>query len=61
MRWFNTVLSNVKRALDDTYHAFQFYKYAHRYLAEAAWRFYRRFDLTILVPRLLVTVARCKP
>jgi hypothetical protein len=35
----NIVLSNVKRALDGTYHAFKFFKYAHRYLAEAAWRF----------------------
>ena len=61
MSWLNTVLSNVKRALDGTYHAFQFSKYAHRYLAEAAWRFNRRFDLKILVPRLLVAVARCKP
>ncbi|MDQ3286664.1 MAG: transposase, partial [Pseudomonadota bacterium] len=55
------VLSNVKRALDGTYHAFKFPVYAHRYLAEAAWRFNRRFDLKILVPRLLVATARCKP
>ena len=61
MRWLNTVLSNVKRALDGTYHAFGFPTYAHRYLAEAAWRFNRRFDLTILVRRLLVASARCKP
>jgi hypothetical protein len=61
MRWLNTVLSNVKRALDGTYHAFGFATYAHRYLAEAAWRFNRRFELQILVPRLLVAVARCKP
>ena len=61
MRWLNTVLSNVKRSLDGTYHAFAFARYAHRYLAEAAWRFNRRFDLTILVPRLLVSTAHCKP
>ncbi|EQD60156.1 ISXo5 transposase [mine drainage metagenome] len=60
MRWVNTVLSNVKRSLDGTYHAFRFAAYAHRYLAEAAWRFNRRFDLKILVPRLLVAAARCK-
>lgn len=60
-RWVNIVLSNVKRALDGTYHAFKFPVYAHRYLAEAAWRFNRRFDLKILVPRLLVAAARCKP
>lgn len=61
MRWLNTVLSNVKCPLDGTYHAFKFPTYAHRYLVEAAWRFNRRFDLKILVPRLLVAVARCKP
>ena len=60
MRWVNTVLSNVKRSLDGPYHAFRFAAYAHRYLAEAAWRFNRRFDLKILVPRLLVAAARCK-
>ena len=58
-RWGNIVLSNVKRALDGTYHAFKFFKYAHRYLAEAAWRFNRRFRLAALVPRLLVAAARC--
>ena len=61
MLWLNTVLSNAKRALDGTYHAVGFPTYAHRYLAEAAWRFNRRFDLTILVRRLLVATARCKP
>ena len=54
------MLSNVKRSLDGTYHAFRFAAYAYRYLAEAAWRFNRRFDLKILVPRLLVAAARCK-
>lgn len=57
-RWVNIVLSNVKRALDGTYHAFAFCKNAHRYLAEAAWRFSRRFHLEALVPRLLVAAAR---
>lgn len=61
MRWLNTVLSNVKRSLDGAYHAFKFSAYIHRYLAEAQWRFNRRFDLKILVPRLLVALARCHP
>ena len=59
-RWVNIVLSNVKRALDGTYHAFRFAKYAHRYLAEAAWRFNRRFHLDTMMPRLVVTAARCQ-
>jgi len=60
-RWVNIVLSNLKRALDGTYHVFCFFKYAHRYLGEAAWRFNRRFHLKALVPRLLVAAARCQP
>ena len=36
--WVNTVLSNIKRAMDGRYHAFDFAKYAQRYLTEAAWR-----------------------
>lgn len=60
-RWVNVVLSNLKRALDGTYHAFAFFKYAQRYLAEAAWRFNRRFRMDTLVSRLLVAAARCPP
>jgi hypothetical protein len=41
----NTFLGNLKRALGGTYHAFDFTKYAHRYLAEAQSRFNRRFNL----------------
>lgn len=48
-RWVNTVLGNVKRSLDGTYHAIRFTKYAHRYLAEAAWRFNRRFNLAAIL------------
>ena len=36
--WVNTVLGNVKRALDGTYHAWG-QKYAPRYLAEFSYRF----------------------
>ena len=32
--WVNTVLGNLKTALSGTYHAFDFAKYADRYLAE---------------------------
>ena len=57
----NGVLGNLKRSLDGTCHAFGFFKYAERYLAEAAWRFNRRFNLKALVARLLVTAAACPP
>ncbi|MCS4281106.1 hypothetical protein M2412_003122 [Stenotrophomonas rhizophila] len=64
-RWVNVVLSNLKRSLDGTYQAFKFCKYAHRYLAEAQWRFNRRFnrrfELAALVPCLLVAAARITP
>lgn len=40
----NTVLGNLKTALSGTYHAFDFAKYAHRYLAEVQYRFNRRID-----------------
>lgn len=49
----NTVLSNLKTAINGTYHAFDFAKYAHRYLAEAQYRFNRRFDLRSILPRLV--------
>lgn len=51
--WVNTVLSNLKTAITGTYHSFKFKKYAHRYLAEAQYRFNRRFDLSTMLTRLL--------
>jgi hypothetical protein len=52
-RAVNTFLGNLKRARDGTYHAFDFAKYAHRYLAEAQYRFNRRFKLSSILARLL--------
>ena len=52
-RAVNTVLSNLKTALGGTYHAFDFAKYAHRYLAEVQYRFNRRFDLSAILVRLV--------
>jgi len=49
----NTFLGNLKTAYSGTYHAFDFAKYAHRYLAEAQYRFNRRFDLSAILTRLL--------
>ena len=49
----NTALGNLKTALRGTYHAFDFAKYAHRYLAEVQYRFNRRYDLRAILPRLL--------
>lgn len=49
----NTVLSNLKTSLSGTLHAFGFAKYAHRYLADVQYRFNRRFNLKIILHRLL--------
>ncbi|MGD3046758.1 IS1595-like element ISXo2 family transposase, partial [Xanthomonas oryzae pv. oryzicola] len=60
-RWLNVVLGNVKRAISGTYHAVGQAKYARRYLAEAAYRFNRRFDLKQMLPRLATALLRCTP
>ena len=57
----NTLLGNQKTALTGTYHAFDFVKYAHRYLAEAQYRFNRRFNLAPILPRLLRAGAVTSP
>ena len=49
--WVNTLLGNVKRAIDGTYHSCA-PRFAGRYLAEFGYRFNRRYRLADLVPRL---------
>lgn len=49
----NTFLGNLITAYSGTYHAFDFAKYAHRYLAEVQYRFNRYFDLSSILKRLL--------
>jgi ribosomal protein L37AE/L43A len=51
--WVNTILGNLKNAINGTYHAFDFEKYAHRYLGEYQYRFNHRFDLAALLPRMI--------
>jgi hypothetical protein len=60
-RWVNVLLSNLKRSIGGAYHAFHQHKYARRYLAEAAYRFNRRFRLPEFVPRLLRAMVLCAP
>ena len=60
-RWVNVVLGNLKRAISGTYHAVKQAKYAWRYLAEAAYRFNRRFRLRETLSRLATAMMRCKP
>lgn len=52
-RAVNTLLGNLKTSFSGTYHAFDFAKYGHRYLAEVQYRFNRRFDLSVILVRLL--------
>jgi hypothetical protein len=60
-RWVNILLGNVKRAISGRYHAIRQAKYARRYLAEAAYRFNRRFRLRELLPRLARAMMLCAP
>lgn len=60
-RAVNTFLGNLKTAYSGTYHAFDFAKYAHRYLAEAQYRFNRRFDLSSILKRLLIATVTTPP
>ncbi len=60
-RWVNTVLGNIKTSLSGVYHAFNFGKYARRYLAAIAYRFNRRFQLKTLPERLLVAAVSTGP
>lgn len=57
----NTLLGDLKTAFSGTYHAFDFAKYAHRYLAEVQYRFNRRFDLSVILARLLRASAVTSP
>lgn len=60
-RAVNIVLGNLKTAITGTYHAFDFAKYADRYLAEVQYRFNRRFDLKVILRRLLRVAATTAP
>ena len=57
----NTLLGNLKTGFAGTYHSFDFAKYAHRYLAEIQYRFNRRFDLSVILVRLLRASATTTP
>jgi transposase-like protein len=57
----NTVLGNMKTALTGTYHAFDFAKYAHRYLAQVQYLFNRRYDLRAILVRLARAASNAKP
>lgn len=57
-KWINTIIGNLKTATNGTYHAFDFDKYGGLYLAEAQYRFNRRFDLSGILQALLGDAVR---
>ncbi len=58
--WVNTMIGNVKNAATGTYHAVSG-KHLPRYLAEFNYRFNRRYDLAVMLPRLGYVAARTPP
>jgi len=60
-RWVNTALGNLKTALAGTYHAFDFSKYAARYLAEFQFRFNHRVNMAAMLPQLLSAMIVTSP
>jgi hypothetical protein len=49
-----------KECHNRAYHAFDFEKYAHRYLGEFQYRFNRRFNLAGMFRRLMVSATKAK-
>ncbi|MBD8871200.1 IS1595 family transposase [Rhodanobacter sp. DHB23] len=61
LHWVNTILGNLKTALNGTHHALKFAKYAQRYLHAHAYRFNRRFDLPAMVLDLAHALLGTRP
>jgi ribosomal protein L37AE/L43A len=57
----NTLLGNLKTAIAGTYHAFDFAKYAHRYLAEFQFRFNHRLNMKTILYTLLASLLAAPP
>jgi Zn ribbon nucleic-acid-binding protein len=57
----NILLGNLKTAITGTYHAFEFAKYASRYLAEFQFRFNRRYRMHAMLPRILRAIVSAMP
>ena len=58
--WVNTMIGNVKKAINGTYHAIN-PKHLPRYLAEFCYRFNRRFKLEDMLPRFIYMAVRTPP
>jgi hypothetical protein len=60
-RWINTLLGNLKTIFNGTFHAFNFDKYARRYLGGYCFHFNRRFAMAAMTERIANAVCCCKP
>ncbi|QPN67559.1 IS1595 family transposase [Synechococcus sp. CBW1006] len=60
-RWINTLLGNLKTSFNGTFHAFNFDKYAKRYLGGFCFRFNRRFAMAEMTERIANAVCCCMP
>lgn len=60
LTWVNTLIGNVKRSLNGTYHTIGD-KHLPRYLAEFCYRFDRRFNLADMFARLAYVAVRTPP
>lgn len=58
--WVNTMISNVKRSLNGTYHSISS-KHLSRYLAEFSFRFNNRFIIGTMVAKLIKLAANTRP
>ena len=57
----NTVLGNLKTAIAGTHHAFDFARYADRYLAEFQFKFNRRFRMNEFLTHFAKAVIGAAP
>jgi transposase-like protein len=60
-RWINILLGNLKTSFSGTFHAFNFDKYARRYLGGVCFRFNRRMAMAAMTERIANAVCCCKP
>jgi hypothetical protein len=61
LRWVNTMLGNLKTAINGAHKAFKFRKYASQYLGAFCYRFNHRFDLRGMVSTLIADCVLAAP
>jgi hypothetical protein len=58
-RWINTLLGNLRTSLSGTFHAFNFHKYAKRYIGGYCFSFNRCFSMAVMTERIANAVCCC--